>query len=344
MINNPTIGVAAVMLAGVSNGSFPAPSKGLTEWKWEHVWIVYSFFAMGLLPIGLASVSGFGIVAGLLRENSLVAMKVATCGALWGLGSVLFGISLVRLGMAITNALISGVVVFFGSVGPVLVGAIDTDPRRLVWLAGGLSLLGLSLVLCAAASITRDRNRAQNTPTAAAGWKSRSVVGVLIAVASGLLSAMLNFGFVAGASLAEGAVAKGFPPVLASVAIWVPALFGGLLLNMGYPAYLISRNHSWSVLFGAPIRLGYWLRASMMGLLWFCGIQLYGFGASAMGRDGAVYGWALIVAVSILTSNAWGALTGEWRGCGTRPKLLMWLATALLICSFAFLVTQQMRS
>jgi L-rhamnose-H+ transport protein len=344
MMNSPTTGIAVVMLAGVSNGSFPAPSKGITEWKWEHVWIVYSFCAMGLLPISLAAVSGFGVVTGLLSANPMVAFKVGIYGALWGLGSVLFGISLVRLGMAITNALISGIVVFFGSLGPVLIGAIHMDPRRLIWLAGGLTLLILSLVVCASASIARDRNRAQDARTSSAGWKVRSIIGVLIAVASGLLSSMLNFGFVAGASLAEGALAKGFPPVLASVVIWVPALFGGLLLNMGYPAYLISRNRSWGILFRAPIRLGYWLRASMMGVLWFGAIQLYGFGASVMGRDGAVYGWALIVAVSILTSNAWGALTGEWRECGAKPKLLMWLATALLICSFAILVAQQMWS
>jgi hypothetical protein len=63
-----------------------------------------------------------------------------------------------------------------------------------------------------------------------------------------------------------------------------------------------------------------------------------------MGHDGAVCGWALIVSVSILTSNTWGALTGEWDGSGTKPRLLMWLATALLICSFTFLALQQIWS
>jgi hypothetical protein len=111
------------------------------------------------------------------------------------------------------------------------------EPRQRLWLAGGLTLLVLSLGVFATACITRDRTRVHDTPPSSAGWKVWSVVGVAIAVASSLLSSMLNFGFVAGASLAAGAVAEGFPAALASVAIWVPALFGGLLLNMGYPAY-----------------------------------------------------------------------------------------------------------
>jgi L-rhamnose-H+ transport protein len=282
-------------------------------------------------------------VTHVMAANLLVTFKVCTYGALWGLGSVLFGISLVRLGMAITNALISGIVVFFGSLGPLILGSIQMTARQLLWLAGGLTLLVLSLGLCATASIMRDRARAENSSVIQAGRRVSAVVGVLIAVASGLTSSMLNFGFVAGASLSAGAVASGFPAALASVVIWVPALFGGLLLNVGYPAYLIARNGSWSVFIHAPGRPTYWLRAATMGLLWFGAIQLYGFGAALMGREGPIYGWALIAAISILTSNLWGALTGEWRICGSKPKFLMWLATGLLICSFAFLVVQQVR-
>jgi len=113
---------------------------------------------------------------------------------------------------------------------------------------------------------------------------------------------------------------------------------------MGYPAYLISRDKSWSNLFANRGNAGSWLRASSMGVLWFGAILLYGIGASSMGSAGAVYGWALIITVSILTSNAWGALTGDWGDSGARPKALMWLSTVLLIGSFAILAGQRFSS
>jgi len=343
-MNNATLGISAVLLAGILNGSFPAPSKGVREWKWEHLWLIYSLCAMAILPVALASVFGLRAVIQILGANPLIALKIAAFGALWGLGSVLFGVSLVRLGMAITNALISGLVVFFGSIGPVLFGVIHIDRERLLWLVGGLSLLVVSLTLCAAASIARDAGRSEE-PSAPVSSRARgrAISGVLIAVIAGLLSSMLNFGFVVGYRLTEAAAAKGFPAAAASVVVWIPVLLGGIVFNMGYPAYLISRSRSWDVYVNAPRRFICFLRAFLMGLLWFGGVQFYGFGASAMGSDGAVYGWALIVAVSILTSNTWGAATGEWRGTGARSKTLMWLATAMLICSFALLVVQQTR-
>jgi hypothetical protein len=116
---------------------------------------------------------------------------------------------------------------------------------------------------------------------------------------------------------------------------------GGLLPNIGYPLLLLARRHSWKALYRCEGNAARWARSSAMGVLWFGGILLYGSGASLMGRAGSVYGWALLVAVSILTSNSWGIATGEWRGAGRGPKSLMWLSTALLIVSAAVLAVSR---
>ena len=77
---------------------------------------------------------------------------------------------------------------------------------------GKLSLLALSLVLCAAASITRDRAQGN------AGLKMRpgshSIVAIIIAVLAGIMSVMINIGFAYGAPLATGARAAGCPVFL----------------------------------------------------------------------------------------------------------------------------------
>jgi L-rhamnose-H+ transport protein len=328
-------GIVAVSVAGVSNGSFPVPSKGITDWKWEHIWSVYSLWAMALLPIGLALLFSHGTIPKELARNPGLAMKVASFGALWGIGSLLFGVSLARLGIAITNALINGMVAFLGSLGPVLAGSIQVDSQKLFWLISGLTLLVLSLVACSAASVTRDH--ANHLSAYESASSSRSVGAVLIAVVAGVMSSMLNFAFVYGTPLSQAAKAAGCSGYLASVAIWVPALFGGLVFNLGYPAYLIFSKGSWLAFFNRGNTAALWIRSSSMGVLWFGAILLYGIGASLMGDAGAVYGWALIIAVSILASNGWGAVTGEWRGTGVKPKVLMLASTVLLMLSLLLL-------
>jgi L-rhamnose-H+ transport protein len=333
-------GLIAIVASGVTNGSFAVPAKHITLWKWEHVWLVYSAFALAILPVGLVLLFAPEIISQTLRRDPMLAAQVGMCGLLFGAGSVLFGISLARLGIAVTNALVSGVVVFLGSLGPILIGAAHIDSGHLLWLVLGLGVLVLSLILCAAASTSRDRS--SESQVADSGIGAKSAVAVLLAVLAGILSSMLNIGFASGARLIQNATIDGSPPALASMAVWVPALLGGLVFNVGYPAYLISRRHSWPLLFSGRQGISSWSRASFMGFLWFGSNLLYGYGASLMGSAGSVYGWALSSAASILVSNAWGALTGEWKGAKLKAVILMWTSTLLLILSFIILVVKRM--
>jgi L-rhamnose-H+ transport protein len=265
-------GIVVVTLAGMSNGSFPAPSKGMRYWKWEHIWLVYSLCAMCLLPVVLGAVFAHGMIARLVGRDIVLAGEVCAFGALWGLGSLLFGVSLPRLGMAVTNALVSGVLVFLGSLGPILTGAVHINRGHLLWLMGGLSLLALSLVLCASASVSRDRARgpASSSPRT----QGRSLWAVLIALLAGALSSMINMGFVVGAPLARNALSHGAPVLLATVAIWIPALLGGLLFNIGYPVYLICKRRSWDLFVSGPECAGCWLRS----------LRAWSFADGAFGR------------------------------------------------------------
>jgi len=333
---DPMNGLIAVALSGVSAGAFPMPGKRIASWRWEHIWAVYSLVAMGLLPIALMVVFAPGTISRLIGSNRELSLQVGAFGMLFGVGSVLFGVSLARLGMAITNALVSGIIVFLGSLGPLLTRSVHIDSKHLLRLVLGLSILVASLVLCAGASISRDRIRRITAPHP----QSRFMVAICTAVLAGIFSSMLNIGFAFGGPLAENALLNGCPRALATVVIWIPALLGGLILNVGYPLYLIGRRNSWRLLVSGPTIVTSWLLASLMGILWFGNILLYGYGALVMGTNGSVYGWALSSAASILTSNVLGALAGEWDGAGIKAKTMMLLATVLLICSFAFLSMQ----
>ena len=266
---------------------------------------------MIIFPLGLAAMWGHSILAQLCSAETSIVLRVGTFGLLWGLGSVLFGLSLVRLGMAITNALISGLVAFFGSLGPFLLGTAHVSRSQVTWLVLSEGLLATSLALCAWASIARDRAANSSASSDPQAKGKDAVLGVLIAVVAGCLSSMLNFGFAGGAPLARAAREAGNSAVLSPLAIWIPVLLGGAIPNLGYPILLIVRGKSWST-FSAALP-GNSVRAALMACLWFGAIWLYGYGAPLMGASGSIYGWAIIVGGSILTSNIWGAFTGEWK-------------------------------
>jgi L-rhamnose-H+ transport protein len=152
---------------------------------------------------------------------------------------------------------------------------------------------------------------------------------------------MLNVGFASGGALAEQAKIQGYSTQLSTLAIWTPALAGGLVVNLIYTGWLVQRGGTWKWFYSTADAGSSWLRCLIMAALWFGAIFLYGYGASTMGQAGTVYGWAMTVGTSILVSNIWGAVTGEWRGAGRKPKVLMAVATVLLIGSFVLLAIQR---
>ncbi len=332
-------GLMVIAASGLTNGSFAVPEKHIKRWDWEHTWLVYSSFAMAILPVCLVLIFAPEIITHTLPRDPTRVAQVVLSGLMFGAGSVMFGLSLARLGIAVTNALVSGVVVFVGSLGPIVIGAAPIDFEHLLWLLLGLGVLVLSLVLCAAASLSREES-GETSLNAAKGGKS--LAAVLLAVLAGVFSSMLNIGFAAGAPLIEHAATDGSPAVLSSMAVWVPALLGGLLFNAGYPAYQITRRKSWSMFLSGPHNTSNWSLSSFMGVLWFGSNLLYGYGALLMGSDGSVYGWALSSGASILVSNTWGAMTGEWKGTTRKARTLMWSSTLLLILSFVILVVKRM--
>jgi len=72
-----------------------------------------------------------------------------------------------------------------------------------------------------------------------------------------------------------------------------------------------------------------------MGVAWPLGIVLYGIGADRMGQFGAFVAFPMMLVMAILFGNLAGAITGEWRGTSTRPRLIMLLGVAVLVAAFA---------
>ncbi len=331
-------GVAIILVAGLLSGVFVLPTRGVREWDWEHMWLVYSISAFLLLPPGLAAIFSPRVFFDVLGPQIYLAARVAIYGLLFGVGCVLFGITWSRLGIAITNALVSGVNVLVGSMGPVVVGAVALDTRGWHRLLLGILPLLLGLVLSTMATISRERRSGSKSKGDASVLQS--LASVVIAFASGALSAMLNIGFSIGSPLEVQASSFGYSPPLSTMAIWIPVLVGGFVANFAYPAFLIQRRGTWGTLVKLQNSLSLWIRCLLMGVLWSAAIFIYGYGARVMGEGGTTYGWAIVSGAGILGSLLLGELTGEWKNSGMKTKVLMGLSVTAMFLSFTILSIQ----
>ena len=94
--------------------------------KWESWWLVYAVVAMLLFPLiwALIAVPGlFGIASA--PANALLLS--ALFGFLWGIGGILFGVSIPYIGMSLTYGIVMGLASSVGSLIPLF--RIEDGPR-----------------------------------------------------------------------------------------------------------------------------------------------------------------------------------------------------------------------
>ncbi len=301
-------GLAGVLVGGIFNGSFVAPMKTMRRWSWEASWLVYTLAGLVVIPWIAAFLTVprlFDIYAG---ASAGTWYNVLGYGFGWGIGSVLFGIGVARMGLAVGYGLILGLIAPIGTFYPMLM----LHRERLFTSQGRALMLGTLIVLCGiflCARAGRLREQASAGPAAQAP-KSTFGTALLICVVAGIFSPMLNFTFIFGAELQDKALAFGASPSMASNAIWPLALTAGAITNAGYALLLLRKNKT-----GAQLRgpASHWLAGIAMGALCFASFLVYGHGATALGDLGGIVGWPLFMSMALITSNLLGALSGEWR-------------------------------
>jgi len=330
------VGIVVILVGAFASAAFGLGLKFARTWKWEHIWLLYSFFGMLLIPclLGILTVESlWGVLA---SANVRDLLLVFLFGLGWGLGAVLYGLALKMIGLALSYAIVMGLTAAIGTLAPfVLLHTRDVLTFKGLVIATSVLLLVLGVALSAWAGRLREKartsleNSSQNTEPVLGQSPPSSPfsLGLFIAVLAGIFSPMLNLSFAYGAPLAEVAVSYGTQSAMATNVIWIVALSAGFLVNAGYCIFLISKNRSWKTLSDQPFHYGVGLA---MGALWVFGIICYGMGGSMLGELRAVIGWPLTCAMSILGANFWGALSGEWTGVGRKPIAVMCVSVSVL--------------
>lgn len=318
---NLSYGIAAVLVGGVLNGSFVAPMKKMARWQWENIWFAYSLFGLLVVPwaAAFATVPHLGSVLG--GASPEVIWRVLLFGFGWGIGSVLFGLGVARMGLAVGYGTILGINAPVGTFLPLIVlHREQLHTSRGTSLIAGTLIVVIGIVLCAIAGKMREKTSKH---------VEQFFIALLICVLAGVFSSMLNFSLAFGDELLKRALAAGATPDAASNAIWPLCLTAGLIANAGYAAILLTRNNSWKLF--ATGGTFHWLLGAVMGLLCFGSFIVYGAGANALGSLGTVVGWPLFMSMALITSNALGWLSGEWRNAPSKAGWLSLAGIAVLI-------------
>jgi L-rhamnose-H+ transport protein len=324
---------AGVVLAGLLNGSFAVPLKTSRAWKFDHIWMVFSLLAMAVIPwagVTLAVPHWTNILAAVPLRGwwGLVVL-----GLVWGVASLLYGVAVDLLGIALGFAIQLGLSIVLGSLLPLIwFGALSLRSTADALFLSGLGLMVVGVVLCAQAG------GAKSAQPGASGARFR--LGLLIALLGGIGAPLLNFGIQYGVSLLRAASQI---PVEARFSVntyvaWAVFLSAAAVTQVGYCLFRIVRSKA-GRLFRSPgsSRDAGWV--VVMSLVWASSVFLYGMSAVRLGRLGTGFGWPIFVGLIVLTSNAWGVILGEWKGAPANAFRRMLAGGAVLILA-AFLVGQ----
>jgi L-rhamnose-H+ transport protein len=327
------LGITLVFLGGILNGSFAAPMKRLSRWRWENTWLLWAIAGLVVFPwaFGFATVPHLASVLG--QASGAVLGKVAFFGFAWGIGAVLFGQGIARVGLALGFSIILGISGSFGSLLPMAI----LHPEQLTTRPGialivGTVIMALGLIFLALAGQRRERERA---PAAVGEQRPGFGLGLIICVLSGLFSSLLNFTFVFGAEITDISLRAGASQIMAGNGIWALGVSCGFLPNVAYCIYLLNKNHTWGVFREKGVGLGYTLGATFMGFLWFAGVMVYGMGADVAGTLGGIIGWPVYMSVDIITGVVWGFLGREWKGASRAALTYCLTGIAVLFIAIA---------
>jgi L-rhamnose-H+ transport protein len=322
-------GIATLIVAGVTNASFTVPMKYTRKWAWENTWLVWTGFALVILPLAVTfmTIPNLSVV---YRSATLdTILEVCGFGAGWGVAQVFFGLAVDMIGITLAFSIVLGTSAAVGSLVPMVSlrrEHLNSSAGYAVLGANALVLLGVAL--CAVAGRIREGQSGQSTSQKCISQ------GLLLAMLCGLLASFMNLGVAFGTPLAQAARSFGANDINAINAIWLPLMLSGAVPNVLYCAWLMKRNGS-----GHRYRVGrsHWMLAAIMAALWFGSTLLYGLAASQMGTWGPILGWPLFMSLIVITATVLGMLTGEWKGCGPLPIRIQWTGVTVLVLAIFIL-------
>jgi L-rhamnose-H+ transport protein len=327
---NLVLGIPLSLVAGIFLGTFAWPMKKVRKWQWENTWLIYSVWALVIIPWAWALYTVPGLFSVYRDAGTPVLVTVFLFGSAWGVASIGFGIGVSMLGLALGTAIILGLNNALGSILPIIIytpGELRTPAGMAIIM--GVFIMICGIALCAIAGKQKELALQKNTDGTQPP-QGHFMNGLAICLLAGIFGAMFNFALVAGKPMEQIAVSYGASVLNAANPSWCISLSGGFIVTLLYCIYRFRSNNSF-ILFKERTTNANWMLTFIMGFMWFTGVALYGTAVMNLGKLGASIGWPLIQSMAVLSGNLAGLFSGEWKGTGRKPLTIMVFGLLLLV-------------
>jgi L-rhamnose-H+ transport protein len=346
---NPFLGVLLHAVGGLASASFYIPFRGVKYWAWETYWLVGGVFSWVVAPWAMA-LALVPDLFGVLRDAPAASLFwTYFFGVLWGVGGLMFGLTMRYLGIALGMAMALGYCAVFGTLMTPLfkgeMGGIATSTSGLTVLAGvAVCLLGIVISGLAGRRKERELSAKEKQETIK---EFNLFKGVLVATFAGVMSAAMSYGFEAGKPIAELAHARGAGDMLKNLAVLPVVLAGGFTTNFLWCLALHVRNRTAGdyvkrravvAVDGKPVEVrktplpANYLLSAVAGVTWYMQFFFYGMGTTRMGRYD-FSSWTLHMASIMIFGTLWGFALKEWKGASRYTLGLVALGLAVLVAS-----------
>lgn len=324
-------GSLLVLLAGLLQGTFILPMTLVRRWSWEHTWGTFSLLGMIAFNWVITLVLIPNILAVYRTSSGRDLIILALFGIGWGVGAILFGLGMDRLGMALGYPIIMGLIASLGALIPLVV----FFPRTLLTAKGlvllsGTVLVIIGIVVSSIAGSHRTLSERQSSSTRSNAFRA----GLFIACLAGLLSCLPNVGVAFGGGVTSAAESLGVSQASSGNTVWALLFTLGGIANLAYCLYLTMSKKTLAEYWSPETARNFGLSA-VMAVLWIGSFYLYGAGAAKLGPWGVVVGWPLFISISIVTGNLWGLWRGEWEGAPDTARRLLNYGLLVLIAAVA---------
>lgn len=330
------LGMAVIFLSGTFNGSFALPMKYSRHWRWENTWLAFSLVAFVIFPWLLAGLFVPKLRVVYLGISQRALFYSLAFGFVLGVAQVTYGLCIKAVGIAVAIAVTSGVSCISGSLIPLLVLQPSDllQPRGLL-LFISMPFLFIGLALYCRAGCRREKEQVEpHSADSTAAWSFAA--GLAICIFTGIFGSSINLGFAFSGRVIQKSLELGATPLTSTYAVWALLFGASFVPNFLYCSLLLFRGRGWSLFHGVD-----WTREALlaitMAMLTFAAFVGYGIGATLVGKYGTSLGWALFVAVSILSSSFSGILVGEWKSTSIRTRKLLAAAVGFMLVSVVVL-------
>jgi L-rhamnose-H+ transport protein len=343
-------GFGFILIAAVAGGAFGLQYRVMRRYTVENTSLISLFFATIVVPFIAVQFLLPGWTEAIRHVGWQQNLLVFAFGFGWGLGAITYAYGFNILGMALAAAIIKGITIAIGSGWPLYRRWDLVDAATKSVTISGLGVLLIGTTLAGIAGVLRERELStkpqddsprpeEQLATVPKPTGVLFLVGLLMVLLSGVLSACANLGYDYAKPIEEAMGGELYWK--ATLIRWMPMYWGGITALIIFMGGGMLKNGAWRNYF-APGTMRDFLIASSMGVVHFLAQIPYGIGAYYLDRAGraelgTTVGWGVNIGMALIVAASIGFATGEWTGISRRAVNMIVAGIVVLLVAIGIL-------